>query len=246
MRSRNGRRRAAVLGSVVIFALTAVACSMGQGSPPGVAEPKPAQPSPQVAAQPPAPSPIASPATVAPASSSSPAVSPVVSPSPSPAANAGPPWQHGVTLSLEGQTSSGMMKTKPGATIKLQLKPRPTMFREIARGDTRSIQTVPWERPEIAEMRFCMAARELVAVTSSSGAPPPTCQLPETWVPYATSKEVPFEVDWIGPGEVTARAQFRRGGREHRAEHLVALSAGRGRERLVPRRERAGPERIDR
>lgn len=210
----SGRLRAVLLGSVVHVGMTIVSCAPGLGSPPNVDEPTPTPPSAQVA-PPPAASPATSPVAV-PISAASPAPSPaaspsphlLASPSPSPVASTSQPWQYGVGLNLDGPGAYGSLpKTSPGATLKRQLRPRPTMFWVVPGGPVRSIQTLEWQRPPIAEMRYCIATKGAVmsSNTISEG-----CELPDTWTPYATTQEVSVEVDWLGAGEVTARAQFRR------------------------------------
>ncbi len=165
----------------------------------------------------PAPSAGVTPAAVA--QSSLPSRSPTPAPArgaaassaagPSPVAKAERPWQHAVRTSLSGPTaSSGRLKTQPGATLALTLESRPTMYRGGVGGNERVIQTTEWTQHDVAEMRFCISTRG--TADGRLGPQRVDCALPETWMPFEASRTIPLVVEWIGPGEVMAQAQFRR------------------------------------
>ena len=112
-------------------------------------------------------------------------------------------------ITLAGPSAfSGPPKVQTGATLPLTLESRPTMYRGGAGGNERVIQTLAWEQHDVAEMRHCISTRE----TADGPLSPPRvdCALPDAWVPYATSREMPVVVEWIGRGEIMVRAQFRR------------------------------------
>ena len=194
MRVWNGRLRTAVLGAVVAAALAAVACSPGTSSPPLTVDLAQTPTTTRV------PSPTPAPARGAAAGSAA---------GPSPVAKAERPWQHAVRTSLSGPTaSSGRLKTQPGATLALTLESRPTMYRGGVGGNERVIQTAEWTQHDVAEMRFCISTRG--TADGRLGPQRVDCALPETWMPFEASRAIPLVVEWIGPGEVMAQAQFRR------------------------------------
>jgi hypothetical protein len=184
MKAANGWFQGAALGSVIVAAIVAVAASGGAPAPASAATQRAPTAPEQVVVRAPEPNP------------------PTVR-------QADEPWQNGVTVSLNSvHTSGGRQQTSPGRQFMLKLTVNPVMARQVTIGTSRMLQSMAWNPHEIAEMRTCITTRQPIGPSPTWT--PDTCDLPETWEPYVASRDVAIDVNWIGPGEITVLAQFRR------------------------------------
>ncbi|MDP2989697.1 MAG: hypothetical protein Q8O57_03935 [Kiritimatiellota bacterium] len=84
-----------------------------------------------------------------------------------------------------------------GATATLEAWFEPAVYVPVVNpdGSVSGRSMVPWESPNIAEMRFCFSASD-------------PCQPEGDWLPYAAKQQFPILVDWLGPREFWLAAEF--------------------------------------